>query len=121
MKPLNVSRYNPEHIKTTTSDEILLAINKLERSPWYGYNTNYTSLLGGVTRNSSGHVVSAKTALMVWSVTVPDDVEIDTSQGSGVELELADYTTLAWEKKFIGISINAREIHAGHVLMRRPK
>ena len=59
-------------------------------------------MLGGVERNSSGHVVSAKTALMIWSVTVPDDVEIDTSQGSGVELELADATTLAWEKRFIG-------------------
>ena len=98
-------RYNPEYINSTTTEEILLAINALERSPWYGYDTNYTKLLGGVTRNSSGHVVSAKTALMFWSVTVPDDVEIDLNQGSGEIVVLADATTLDWEKMFIGETI----------------
>ena len=34
-------------------------------------------------------------------VTVPDDAEIDTSQGSGVELELADADTLEWERLVI--------------------
>ena len=47
-------------------------------------------------------MVSAKTALMFWSVTVPDDVEIDVNQGNGEIVVLADVTTLAWEKMFIG-------------------
>ena len=47
-------------------------------------------------------MVSAKTALMFWSVTVPDDVEIDVNQGNGEIVVLADATTLAWEKMFIG-------------------
>ena len=46
--------------------------------------------------------MSAKTALMFWSVTVPDDVEIDVNQGNGEIVVLADVTTLAWEKMFIG-------------------
>ena len=47
-------------LQTTTTEEILLAVNSLERSPWYGYDTDYGELLGGVTRNSSGHIVSAR-------------------------------------------------------------
>ena len=42
---------------------------------------------------------------MFWSINVPDNSTIVESQGSGVELELADATTLAWEKMFIGIFI----------------
>ena len=39
---------------------------------------------------------------MFWSITVPDDVEIDVNQGNGEIVVLADATTLAWEKMFIG-------------------
>ena len=34
-------------------------------------------------------------------LTVPDDAKIDTSQGGGVELELADADTLEWERLMI--------------------
>ena len=47
---------------STTQQEILDAVNLLEKSPWYGYDNNYTNILGGVERNSSGHVVSARVA-----------------------------------------------------------
>ena len=98
---LEMWRYEAETIKTTTQEEILAAVNDLSHSPWTGYETDFTSLLGGVERDTRGRVVAARTAMMVWSITVPDDVELDTSQGSGVELELADATTLAWEKALI--------------------
>ena len=55
-------------------------------------------------RNSSGHVVSAKSALMIFSLTIPEDAEIVDFQGSGVEVQSADATTLAWEELFIGLS-----------------
>ena len=47
---------------TTTQQEILDAVNLLEKSPWYGYENNYTKILGGIERNSSGHVIGAKVA-----------------------------------------------------------
>jgi len=103
---LEMWRYEGDIIGTTTEQEILEAVNDLTHSPWYGYNTDYTSLLGGVERDQEGRVVRARTALMVWSLTVPDEVELDTSQGSGVELELADPTTLAWEKSMIETTLN---------------
>ena len=74
----------------------------MKRSPWYGHDTDYTSLLGGITRNSSGQVVSAKVAMMFFSVTIPEGAEILTYQGDGLEVEFADATTLEWEKSFIG-------------------
>ena len=103
---LEMWRYEDDIIRTTTQQEILEAVNDLTHSPWYGYETNYSKLLGGVERDEAGRVVRARTALMVWSITVPDEVELDTSQGSGVELELADATTLAWEKALIDTTLN---------------
>ena len=97
-----ICSYNPDYIKTTTTEEILLAINTLKRSPWYGHDTNYRSLLGGITRNSSGQVVSAKLAMMFFSVSIPEDAEIVAYQGDGLAVESADATTLEWEKSFIG-------------------
>ena len=67
-------------------------MNDLNHSPWTGYETDYTKLLGGVVRDNRGRVVAARTAMMVWSLTVPDDAELLTNQP---ELEFADATTLA--------------------------
>ena len=106
---LEMFRYDENNIKTTNTEEILRAVNDLERSPWYGYDRDFSSLLGGIKRNASGHVISAQTALMVWSVTVPDDAEIDTNQGSGVELELADADTLEWERVMLETVLEMRE------------
>ena len=106
---LEMFRYDENNVKTTNTEEILQAVNDLERSPWYGYDRDFSSLLGGLKRNASGHIISAQTALMVWSVTVPDDAEIDTKQGSGVELELADADTLEWERVMIETVLEMKE------------
>ena len=69
----------------------------------FGYDTNFTKLLGGVERNSSGinifldlispgqkfaiagHIVSARTSQMIWSIEVPDDVEfVDNQAGFSI-------------------------------------
>ena len=41
---------------------------------------------------------------MFWSINVPDNSTIVESQGSGVELELGDLTSLQWEAKFVEVS-----------------
>ena len=78
----------------------------------YGYPTNYSRLLGGIQRNSSGHVVAATVAQMFWRLEVPDTAEIDTSQGSGLELQLADRDSLAWEQLFIQTGLNSSDTTA---------
>merc|ERR1712226_303915 len=98
---LEMWRFNEDFIETTSHQEIIDAVNLLAKSPWFGYDRDFSSLLGGIVRNSTGHIVSAKTAQMIWSIRVPDDVEIVDNQGSGLELELADATSLEWEELFI--------------------
>ena len=66
---------------STTQQEILDAVNNLSKSPWYGYNHDYTSILGGVTRNASGHVVGARVAQVFWRLEIPDNAEVVDSQG----------------------------------------
>lgn len=102
---LEIWRYNEDLILTTTQEEILNAVNLLNSSPWFGHDTDYSSLLGGVTWNSTGHIVKATSTIMFWSITVPDNATIVESQGSGVELELGDQTSLEWEKMFVEISL----------------
>jgi len=104
---LEMWRYDEDLINTATQQEILDAVNLLEKSPWYGYGTNYSNLLGGITRNSSGHVVAATVAQLFWRIEIPDGAEIVDSQGSGLELQLADEDSLEWEEQFIQIGQNS--------------
>ena len=106
---LEIWRYREDLIMTMTQQEILDAVNILETSPWFGHTMNYTQLLGGVTRNSSGHIVSASTGLLLWSISVPDNTSVVESQGSGVELELGDETSLAWEQRFVRTALEFSE------------
>jgi len=98
---LEMWRFNEAFIETASQQEIIDAVNLLAKSPWFGYDRDFSSLLGGIVRNSTGHIVSAKTAQMIWSIRVPDDVEIVDNQGSGLELELADAISLEFEELFI--------------------
>jgi hypothetical protein len=127
---LEMWRYDEELIMSAGQQEIIDAVNLLSRSPWFGYDRNFTKLLGGIRRNSTGHIVAAETSQMLWSIKVgytrpprhrlpcfggldvyclqvPDDVEVVDSQGSGLELELADATSLAWEEAFLQTVLNS--------------
>jgi len=98
---LEIWRFSESLINTTTTEEILAAVNKLQISPWFGHKTDFSQLLGGILRNGSGYIIGAKAVRMVWSVRIPDDAVIVESQGSGVELELGDALTLSWEEEFV--------------------
>ena len=102
---LEAWRYSGDLVTSASREEILAAVNLLEASPWTGHAQDYTQLLGGLTRNSSGHVVAATTALMLWSLAVPANTTVVESQGSGVELELGDLTSLRWEESFVEVSL----------------
>jgi len=103
---LEIWRYDETLIETASQQEILDAVNLLYRSPWYGYDTRFEKILGGVERNESGHIVAASIAQMFWRTKVPEDAVIVNSQGSGLELELADQATLDWEEQFLEIGFN---------------
>ena len=102
---LEIFRYDEELIKTATKEEILLAVNNLKSSPWFGYETDFSALLGGIIRNETGHIVSATSALMVWSISVPEDAEVFFLDGGTALLE-ADKTSYEWEKLLIETTLN---------------
>ena len=100
---LEMWRFSGNLISSVTTEEILDAVNWLETSPWFGHQADFSQLLGGIKRNSSGQIVGAEAARMFWSIRVPEDALIVESQGSGVELELGDATSLAWEDEFVRV------------------
>jgi len=104
---LEIWKYREELINSASQQEILDAVNLLARSPWYGYDADYANLLGGITRNSSGHIVGAKSMRMVLVLRVPEEGRIVGAQGSGVELGIADPTSLTWESKLVEIVLNS--------------
>jgi len=106
---LEMWRYDQHLIETTNQEEILNAVNLLSKSPWFGYDLDYSGLLGGVERNGTGHIVSAKTAHLIWTLRVPDDAVLDTASGGGLEIDPADKTTIDWEEQFIKIALEASE------------
>merc|ERR1719244_2510428 len=99
---LEIWRFDQSLISTTTEEEILNSVNRVNFSPWTGHPLNFSQILGGITTNSTGHIVSAKSALMVLQVEVDTD-NLVTSSGTGVELELADPITLSWEEKLVDV------------------
>ena len=52
---------------------------------------------------------------MIWSIKVPEDAIIVKNQGSGVEINLADQTTLSWEEAFVAAVLNSS--HTGAVTL----
>ncbi len=67
----------------------------------YGYKFDYTTLLGATERNSTGHVTSARSAIHTWVTRVDPEAELREEGGTGIELDLADADTLAWEAEAI--------------------
>jgi len=55
-------KLDPDLVAFASQEEILMAINSLQRSPVYGHDTDFTALLGGIVRNTTGHIVAASTA-----------------------------------------------------------
>jgi len=100
---LEIWRFSEDLISSVTTQEILDAVNWVETSPWFGHQADFSQLLGGIKRNSTGQIVSAEAARMFWSIRVPEDAQIVESQGSGVELELGDANSLAWEDEFVRV------------------
>jgi len=103
---LEIWKYNETMIRTATQQEIIDAVNLLERSPWNSHGAHYIGSMGGKTKNSTGHIIAAKTVQMYWQVKIPDGALLVKSQGSGLELEPADQVTLDWEQAYINTILN---------------
>ena len=98
---LEMWQFKESRIRKLTQQDIINAVNRFGESPVYGYAINYADMLGAITRNETGHVVAARSAVHAWHTALDESKELTEEGGVGVELDLADEDTLAWEKAVI--------------------
>ncbi|KAI4503226.1 hypothetical protein M0802_001448 [Mischocyttarus mexicanus] len=77
---LDLWEYNSDWIKNQTKEDIITRINTVKVSPTLGHPMNFTDLLGDVTRDKTGRIVSAKALKTQFMVRVNfSNIDMDTS------------------------------------------
>ena len=104
---LEVWGYDRELLESLTQEDIIDAINTVDTSAIFGYPTNFTDYLGGITRDKDGNIIGAKVMMQSWlSMNDPKKVikgvNVDEF-GSGNEV---DTDSIAWEEKFVETLLN---------------
>lgn len=100
---LEIWDFDGEIISGLTQQEILDAVNTLDTSPWFFSKRNYSDDLGGIFRNSSGHIIGAKTTWVQYLLEVPEDAVNVAPGGIGFEFEVADENSLNMEQFMIDV------------------
>lgn len=65
---LEIWRFDENIIGNLTKQDILNAINLTTISASSGHDSDFVGLLGGIKRNSSGHIISATALMSHWMV-----------------------------------------------------
>lgn len=97
-------QYGPETeelLRTISQEEIIRAVNEDTFSRTLGFDQDFTKYLGGIERNSTGHIVAAKATFIrffgqVNLSAIPAEELSRASSGSPV-----DEFTLRWETSLI--------------------
>ena len=99
---LELWKFDRNRINKLTNEKIINDVNRFIESPVYGFKFNFSTLLGGIVRNSSNHVVSATAAIHIWNV------EIDPSKVRkafpGVFMEIMHFSFRAFIQKELALS-----------------
>lgn len=94
--------WNFTNVNSMTKQDILNALHTTHTSQATGHEANFERLLGGVTRNETGHIVAAKGLLTHWMVYV-NFLKVDHNKvgnAAGTE-DWASEEALAWENEFL--------------------
>ena len=105
---LEIWMYDEDTIKGLTSNDILYAVNVLDRSPYFGFKYNYEKLLGSIKRNSTGHIVGAEAALYNFN-TVVDVTKVanDSFQIGNDPKKILDVDNIKWQDEGIRVALLA--------------
>ena len=103
---LEIWSYDEKSINKLTQEDIIWAINTYDRSPYFGYAFNYSTLLGGVKRNSTNHIISATSSMYNFLTTVDLNQIVSSSntKNAGTEFFPLDKENLLWQKEIINVS-----------------
>nr|XP_023011826.1 Niemann-Pick C1 protein-like [Leptinotarsa decemlineata] len=99
--------FKAKKIANITKDDILWAINTFDRNSLYGRLKDYNDLLGGVVRNESGHIISAKAIQNIWYLNVNfSSIDMTTSGNDAGTALWANDEGLDWENAFLKLMNN---------------
>ena len=103
---LEMWNYDDRLIKGVTEEEIIWSIHQYDRSPYFGYAFNYSTLLGGIKGNESHEVITAASAMYNLATTVDLSriVSSSSTQNAGTEFFPLDKENLIWQEEMIKVS-----------------
>jgi hypothetical protein len=70
---LELWKFDSKIIAGLTQQDIITAVNNVTKSPMYGYNFDYASLLGDIKRDITGDIISAKSANHAYVTKINPD------------------------------------------------
>ncbi|XP_046825496.1 patched domain-containing protein 3-like isoform X1 [Vespa crabro] len=99
---LDIWEYNSDQIKKQTKEDIIKKINTINISPTLGHPMNFTDLLGEITRDENGRIVSAKAIKTQFMVRVNfSNIDMDTFGNDAGTADWATEEALKWESGFL--------------------
>ncbi|XP_015188505.1 PREDICTED: patched domain-containing protein 3-like [Polistes dominula] len=99
---LDLWEYDSNKINNQTKEDIIMRINTVKVSPTLGHPMNFTDLLGDVTRDHDGRIVSAKALKTQFMVRVNfSNINMDTSGNDAGTADWATEEALRWESGFL--------------------
>ena len=108
-----------ELLDTITEEDIVNAVNTNTFSKVLGFDQDFTKYLGGVTKNASGHIVSASATFIRFfgKVNVSAISQDDLSSSSSTKGSPVDEFTLRWETSLIETLTEGLGNHSGYELI----
>ena len=98
---LEIWNYDEEKIGALTQQDIINAVNTAEKSPVFSYATDFKDYLGDKKVNATGHVVAARAMRSILLATYDVAKVAESKAIFGVEFDVADPFTMAWEAKLV--------------------
>lgn len=104
---LEIWGYDRNVLESLSQQDIIDAVNSKEISAIFGFPTNFSEYLGGITKNADGKIIGAKLMMQSWlSIINPDRVVTGNyidDFGSGNEI---DVDSFQWEGAFVNKLLN---------------
>lgn len=98
---LEIWKYDRNIISHLTEQDILNAINTIKESPVFGYKTNYSTYLGQVEYNETGHIAKAKSVRSIWLEEFDPENIVASGALKGFESDQADPFTIGYENNVL--------------------
>ncbi|XP_034172296.1 patched domain-containing protein 3 isoform X1 [Osmia lignaria lignaria] len=103
---MDIWKYDSDTVLRKSKEEIINDLNNAKASPSLGHPLNFTELLGGVTTDKEGRIISARAVKTHWAVHINfTNVDMDGAT-FGNDAGTADWATediLKWELSYLNV------------------